>query len=83
MNEMDQGRETTLERQAKIRARAKELRGKREQERLAIVTDKYEQAFRFQAQWDYQVQVGRDSPSSQTNTNRLSGFMGSLGITGI
>ena len=46
---MDQGRETTLERQAKIRARAKDLRGKREQERLAIVTDKYEQAFRFQA----------------------------------
>ena len=44
---MDQGRETTLERQAKIRARANDLRAKREKERIAIVTDKYEQAFRY------------------------------------
>jgi len=46
VKEMDQGRETTLERQAKLRAKANELRAKREQERIAIVTDKYEQAFR-------------------------------------
>ena len=45
---MDQGRETTLERQAKLRSRANDLRTKREQERIAIVTDKYEQAFRFE-----------------------------------
>jgi len=46
VREMDQGRETYLERQAKIRARARELRQKREQERLNVVTDKYEQQFR-------------------------------------
>jgi len=46
VQEMDQGRETTIERQAKIRARANDLRTKREQERMAIVTEKYEQAFR-------------------------------------
>jgi len=46
VQEMDQGRETTLERQAKLRARANDLRAKREQERIAVVTDKIEQAFR-------------------------------------
>jgi len=46
VREMDQGRETYIERQAKIRAKANQLRTQREQERIAIVTDKYEQAFR-------------------------------------
>ena len=40
INEIAASQETTLERQAKMRARAKALREKREQERLAIVQEK-------------------------------------------
>ena len=38
--EIDAQQETTLERQAKMRARAKALREKREKERLALVEEK-------------------------------------------
>ena len=40
LTEIDAQQETTLERQAKMRARAKALREKREQERLALVEEK-------------------------------------------
>ena len=40
IDEMDAMQETTLERQAKMRERAKQLREKRETERLALVEEK-------------------------------------------
>ena len=40
LTDIDAQQETTLERQAKMRARAKALREKREQERLALVEEK-------------------------------------------
>ena len=43
---MEAAEETTLERQAKMRERAKSLKEKREQERLQFVQDKYDQQFR-------------------------------------
>jgi len=38
--------ETALERQSRLRERARQLRDKREAERLAFVEQKYEQQFR-------------------------------------
>ena len=38
--------ETELERQSRLRERARQLREKREAERLAFVEEKYEQQFR-------------------------------------
>lgn len=43
---MEAAEETTLERQAKMRERARSLKEKREQERLQFVQDKYDQQFR-------------------------------------
>lgn len=45
--DIDSQQETTLERQAKMRARAKELREKREQERLALVEEKLDIRWRL------------------------------------
>ena len=39
--------ETALERQSRLRERARQLREKREAERLAFVEEKYEQQFRL------------------------------------
>ncbi|XP_053313939.1 cilia- and flagella-associated protein 53 [Spea bombifrons] len=50
IREMESMEETTLERQAKMRERAKSLRERREQERLAIVAEKREQQFREQCE---------------------------------
>ena len=47
LREMEAKEETVLERQAKMRERAKSLKDKREQERLGIVQDKYDQQFRY------------------------------------
>ena len=44
---MEAAEETTLERQAKMRERARSLKEKREQERLQFVQDKYDQQFRW------------------------------------
>ena len=45
--DIDAQQETTLERQAKMRARAKPLREKREQERLALVEEKLDIRWRY------------------------------------
>ena len=45
--EMEQKEETTLERQAKMRERARTLKERRESERLQFVQEKYDQQFRF------------------------------------
>ena len=45
--EMASKEETVIERQAKLRQRAKDLKEKREQERLAFVQEKLEQQFRW------------------------------------
>ncbi|XP_066458657.1 cilia- and flagella-associated protein 53 isoform X2 [Eleutherodactylus coqui] len=50
IKEMESMSETTLERQAKIRERAKSLRERREKERLAIVAEKRDQQFREQCE---------------------------------
>ena len=47
MSELTSLQETPLERQAKMRERAKMLRDRREQERLVIVEDKLEQRWRY------------------------------------
>ena len=44
--EMDSKQETVLERQAKMRMRAKSLKEKREEERLEVVQQKLEQQWR-------------------------------------
>lgn len=46
MMEMEAGQETVLERQAKMRERAKTLKEKREQERLQLVAEKLDQRWR-------------------------------------
>ena len=46
IQEMEDSQETVLERQAKMRERAKFLKDKRESERLLTVQDKYDQQFR-------------------------------------
>lgn len=46
MLEMEAGQETLLERQAKMRERAKSLKEKREQERLQLVAEKLDQRWR-------------------------------------
>lgn len=46
LREMETKKETVLERQAKMRERAKLLRERRESERLSVVEDKLEQLFR-------------------------------------
>ncbi|KAM4708265.1 cilia- and flagella-associated protein 53 [Discoglossus pictus] len=50
IKEMESMEETTLERQAKMRERAKSLKEKRERERLALVAEKREQQFREQCE---------------------------------
>lgn len=47
MIEMEAGQETLLERQAKMRERAKSLKEKREQERLQLVAEKLDQRWRY------------------------------------
>ncbi|KAK7115865.1 cilia- and flagella-associated protein 53-like [Littorina saxatilis] len=47
---MEAAEETTLERQARMRERAKSLKEKRESERLQIVQNKYDQQFRAQCE---------------------------------
>lgn len=47
LREMEAGEETVLERQAKMRERAKFLKDKREEERLNFVQEKYDQQFRY------------------------------------
>ncbi|KAJ8299832.1 hypothetical protein KUTeg_022579 [Tegillarca granosa] len=48
--EMEDKEETTIERQAKMRMRAKSLKDKREAERLQFVQEKYDQQFRNQCE---------------------------------
>ncbi|KAM3937562.1 cilia- and flagella-associated protein 53 [Leptodactylus fuscus] len=50
IKEMESMEETTLERQAKMRERAKSLRERRERERLAVVAEKRDQQFREQCE---------------------------------
>nr|XP_033790458.1 cilia- and flagella-associated protein 53 [Geotrypetes seraphini] len=50
IKEMESMKETTLERQAKMRDRAKYLREKRELERLNLVDEKLDQRFRLQSE---------------------------------
>jgi len=50
IQEMEDSQETVLERQAKMRERAKYLKDKRESERLLTVQDKYDQQFRAQCE---------------------------------
>ena len=45
--EIAEAQETTIERQAKMRERAKQLKEKRETSRLQVVHDKYEQRWRL------------------------------------
>lgn len=47
IEEMEAKEETTLERQAKMRERAKFLKEKREEERLRLVQEKYDQRWRY------------------------------------
>ena len=47
MMEMASKEETVLERQAKMRERAKQLKEKRESERLAVVQQKLEQQWKL------------------------------------
>lgn len=47
IQEIEDQKETVLERQAKMRERAKFLKDKRESERLSFVQQKYDQQFRF------------------------------------
>ena len=46
IQEMEEKEETTIERQAKMRERARSLKEKRENERLQFVQEKYDQQFR-------------------------------------
>lgn len=48
--EMEQKEETTIERQAKMRERARALKDRRESERLQFVQEKYDQQFRNQCE---------------------------------
>ncbi|XP_072272553.1 cilia- and flagella-associated protein 53 [Pyxicephalus adspersus] len=50
IQEMESMEETTLERQAKMRERARSLRERREKERLALVAEKRDQQFREQCE---------------------------------
>ena len=50
MSEIAVKQETTLERQAKMRERARQLREQREQQRLALVDEKLEQRWRNQCE---------------------------------
>ncbi|KAI8789300.1 cilia- and flagella-associated protein 53-like [Biomphalaria glabrata] len=50
LKEMDEQQETVIERQAKMRERAKFLKDKREAERLAFVQEKYDQQFKAQCE---------------------------------
>ncbi|XP_059155375.1 cilia- and flagella-associated protein 53-like [Physella acuta] len=50
LKEIEDKQETVLERQAKMRERAKFLKDKRESERLALVQEKYDQQFRSQCE---------------------------------
>ena len=52
IEEMEAKEETTLERQAKMRERAKFLKEKREQERLKLVQEKLDQRWRYVAALD-------------------------------
>lgn len=47
MREMEEKKETILERQAKMRERAKALRERRESDRQKVVEEKLEQLFRL------------------------------------
>lgn len=47
LREMEDKEETVLERQAKMRERAKFLKDRREEERLQFVQEKYDQQFRY------------------------------------
>jgi len=61
--------ETALERQSRLRERARQLREKREAERIAYVEEKYEQQFRCDGQHI------RNSDNKQLSTfNRLCSF---------
>lgn len=46
LQEMEEKKETSVERQAKMRERAKTLRDRRERDREQLVSDKLEQLFR-------------------------------------
>ncbi|ESO89587.1 hypothetical protein LOTGIDRAFT_204314 [Lottia gigantea] len=50
LQEMEDKQETTIERQAKMRSRAKFLKEQRESERLKLVQNKYDQQFREQCE---------------------------------
>ena len=50
MTEMEAKEETTIERQAKMRQRAKDLREKREGERMSFVMEKLDQKWRLESE---------------------------------
>lgn len=45
LQQLEESKETTLERQVKMRERAKNLKDQRERERLQLVSDKMDQLF--------------------------------------
>lgn len=45
LQQLEESKETTLERQVKMRERAKTLKDQRERERLQLVSDKMDQLF--------------------------------------
>lgn len=45
LQQLEESKETTLERQVKMRERAKSLKDQRERERLQLVSDKMDQLF--------------------------------------
>lgn len=49
LREMEEGKETVLERQAKMREKAKILRERRESDRQQVVAEKLDQLFRLGA----------------------------------
>ena len=60
MSEIATTQETTLERQAKMRERAKQLKQKREDERKALVEQKLEQRWRDQCEEMRSILVKRN-----------------------
>jgi len=66
MGESVTTQETALERQSRLRERARQLREKREAERVAFVEEKYEQQFRYDGQ-----HVCNSSDKQLSTFNRL------------
>ena len=54
--------ETTLDRQSRLRERARQLREKREADRMTLVEKKYEQQFRYQFTFQVNDHIGFELP---------------------